>query len=250
MCQVVLESLFDELCGLRQIAVSCAVDWFCFVCRGYIVRNGSERWVGSGLEGNGCNLLGWVHTCNVTAYRNTVSWQCGRDSWPRNVSEVSYAVTLRACSVCCRYLAVASKGWYGYGRSRCGRATSCCDYGFLPQHCCLLLGAFANCGKRLLGSSCLVFPQETTRLHLEGFSWNFIFENVFKICQEFWSLINPLKPELNPICYLLALLGAHHFLHVSRIRVKLLTFRLLMSYVYGAPILDVSRSHTTTQHRR
>jgi len=25
---------------------------------------------------------------------------------------------------------------------------------------------------------------------------------------------NPLKPELNPICYLLALLGAHHFLHV------------------------------------
>ena len=40
---------------------------------------------------------------------------------------------------------------------------------------------------------------------------------------------NPLKPELNPICYLLALLGAHHFLHVSRIRVKLLTFRLLMS---------------------
>ena len=34
--------------------------------------------------------------------------------------------------------------------------------------------------------------------------------------------INPLKPELNSICYLLALLGAHHFLHVSRIRVKLL----------------------------
>ena len=61
---------------------------------------------------------------------------------------------------------------------------------------------------------------------------------------------NPLKPELNPICYLLALLGAHHFLHVSRIKVKLLTFRKLMSYIYGAPILDVSRSHTTTQHSR
>ena len=45
-------------------------------------------------------------------------------------------------------------------------------------------------------------------------------------------LFNPLKPELNPICYLLALLGAHHFLHVSRIRVKLLTFRRLMSYIY------------------
>jgi len=61
---------------------------------------------------------------------------------------------------------------------------------------------------------------------------------------------NPLKPELNPICYLLALLGAHHFLHVSRIRVKLLTLRRLTSYIYGAPILDVSRSHTTTQHSR
>ena len=29
-----------------------------------------------------------------------------------------------------------------------------------------------------------------------------------------------------------------------------LTFRRLMSYTYGAPILDVSRSHTTTQHSR
>ena len=65
---------------------------------------------------------------------------------------------------------------------------------------------------------------------------------------------NPLNPELNPICYLLALLGAHCFLHVSRIRVKSLTLKLLMSYIYiyiyGAPILDVSRSHITTQHSR
>ena len=29
-----------------------------------------------------------------------------------------------------------------------------------------------------------------------------------------------------------------------------LTLRLLMSYIYGAPILDVSRSHTTTYHSR
>jgi len=43
-------------------------------------------------------------------------------------------------------------------------------------------------------------------------------------------MINPLKLELNSIFYLLALLGAHHFLHVSRIRVKSLTFRRLMSY--------------------
>jgi len=46
------------------------------------------------------------------------------------------------------------------------------------------------------------------------------------------DMINPLNAELNHICCLLALLGAHHFLHVSRIRVKSLTLRLLMSYIY------------------
>ena len=35
------------------------------------------------------------------------------------------------------------------------------------------------------------------------------------------SHLNPLNPELNRICYLLALVGAHHFLHISRIRVIL-----------------------------
>jgi len=73
---------------------------------------------------------------------------------------------------------------------------------------------------------------------------------IFYILIDWIDLFNPLNPELNPICYLLALLGAHHFLHVSRIRVKLLTFMRLMSYIYGVPILDVSRSHTTTQHSR
>ena len=61
--------------------------------------------------------------------------------------------------------------------------------------------------------------------------------------------VNPLNAELNPICYLLALL-AHHFLHVNRIRFKSLTIRLLMSYIYGAPVLDVSRPYTTTRHSR
>ena len=32
--------------------------------------------------------------------------------------------------------------------------------------------------------------------------------------------VNPLHAKLNPICRLLALLGAHHILHVSRIRVN------------------------------
>jgi hypothetical protein len=32
--------------------------------------------------------------------------------------------------------------------------------------------------------------------------------------------VNALNTELNTICHLLALLGAHHIFHVSRIRVK------------------------------
>jgi hypothetical protein len=36
--------------------------------------------------------------------------------------------------------------------------------------------------------------------------------------------INPLNAQLNIICHLLGLLGAHHILHVSRIRVNGVTF--------------------------
>jgi hypothetical protein len=35
-----------------------------------------------------------------------------------------------------------------------------------------------------------------------------------------YRIINPLNAELNPICHLLALLGVHHYLYISRIRVK------------------------------
>ena len=39
--------------------------------------------------------------------------------------------------------------------------------------------------------------------------------------------------------------------HITKKRKQTdLTLRRLMSYIYGAPILDVSRSHTTTQHSR
>ena len=55
-------------------------------------------------------------------------------------------------------------------------------------------------------------------------------------------IINPLKPELNPICYLLALLGARHFLHFSRIRVKVLNLNdhLLVYGERGAILINVS----------
>ena len=56
--------------------------------------------------------------------------------------------------------------------------------------------------------------------------------------------INPLNPELHSICYLLALFGTHHFLHVSRIRVKSLTVRLLMSYIYMERLFLMFLDHT------
>jgi hypothetical protein len=43
----------------------------------------------------------------------------------------------------------------------------------------------------------------------------------------YFSFFNPLKAELNPICHLLALLGAHPIFHVSRIRVNNSRFKVL-----------------------
>ena len=43
----------------------------------------------------------------------------------------------------------------------------------------------------------------------------------FTVCRfALWLLINPLNAELNPIRHLLALVGARHIVHVSRIRVN------------------------------
>ena len=40
------------------------------------------------------------------------------------------------------------------------------------------------------------------------------------MCFFLLNSFNPLNTKLNPICHLLALVGAHHILHVSRIGVK------------------------------
>ena len=44
--------------------------------------------------------------------------------------------------------------------------------------------------------------------------------------------------------------GYFDLVHPLLLLLRLLTLRRLMSYIYGAPILDVSRSHATTQHSR
>ena len=52
------------------------------------------------------------------------------------------------------------------------------------------------------------------------------------------------------IMLLLFHLGVSRTVFVLICTVIVLTLRRLMSFIYGAPILDVSRSHTTTQHSR
>ena len=55
-------------------------------------------------------------------------------------------------------------------------------------------------------------------------------QNLFKLTVPLLStqFFNPLNAELNPICHLLALLGAHHILHVSRTRVNSHKMSLVM----------------------
>jgi len=67
-------------------------------------------------------------------------------------------------------------------------------------------------------------------------------QNISFVC--YILTFNPLNPELNPICCLLALLGANHFLHFSRIKVKSLTLRLLMSYIYMEHLFLMFLDHT------
>ena len=68
-------------------------------------------------------------------------------------------------------------------------------------------------------------------MDLTNLSFHCIFSHAVLSSSVIVLVVNPLNPELNPICHLLVLL-AHHFLHVSRIRAKSLTLRLLMSYIY------------------
>jgi hypothetical protein len=48
-----------------------------------------------------------------------------------------------------------------------------------------------------------------------------------------FKYINQLSAQLNPICHLLTLLGAHHILHVSRVRVKACTETVFPTHFNG-----------------
>ena len=69
-----------------------------------------------------------------------------------------------------------------------------------------------------------------------------VLSNIFAHHQEH---INPLNTELNPICHLLALLGAHHILHVSRVRVKsLVSVTGTLRAGWGQSVTGTGKSHS------
>jgi len=108
--------------------------------------------------------------------------------------------------------------------------TRCCAVRCCAVRCCAVLCCAVRCCAVRCGAV-LCFRNYVLLFYF------FIFKKVRKTMRIFSSFlvtdnnINPLNAELNPICCMLALLGAHHFLRVSRIRVKSLTLRLLMSYI-------------------
>ena len=54
----------------------------------------------------------------------------------------------------------------------------------------------------------------------------------WNLMEKTFPYFNPLKAELNPICHLLALLGVHHILHVSRIRVNSRNSPVKLNWIY------------------
>ena len=69
-------------------------------------------------------------------------------------------------------------------------------------------------------------------------------DNSYRIVARSGTEYHPVGSNTKYFIHIL-ILGFLHFVILN-----ILTLRRLMSYIHGAPILDVSRSHTTTQHSR
>ena len=97
----------------------------------------------------------------------------------------------------------------------------------------------------------LVFLLLTNLLHLPWAVWSSLMKSwvygskPIKFCNVVHKFLDAME-KIN-ICRTFSLHLRALCIFTSQV---LLTLRLLMSYIYRAPILDVSRSHTTTQHSR
>jgi hypothetical protein len=60
-------------------------------------------------------------------------------------------------------------------------------------------------------------------VHLVGFTIGIYYDALTYECHIYPCILNPSNAELNPISHLLALLGAHHILYFSRVRVNVAT---------------------------
>jgi hypothetical protein len=67
-------------------------------------------------------------------------------------------------------------------------------------------------------------------------------QELFNYEKKFYDDINPLNAKLNPICHLLALLGAHLIFHVSRVRVN------FVGYMWQETAADHSRKVRCSYH--
>ena len=67
----------------------------------------------------------------------------------------------------------------------------------------------------------LCTPDDGCGWRLKHVQWTCRIINRLLCVASCWAVINASNAELNPICHLLALLAAHHILHISRIRVNI-----------------------------
>ena len=67
---------------------------------------------------------------------------------------------------------------------------------------------------------------------------------VTKVHMKTCIILNPLKAELNPICHLLALIGAHHILHVSGLRINGYRDRAVKIFKYESTVNSNKRQLT------
>jgi len=66
----------------------------------------------------------------------------------------------------------------------------------------------------------VVTATKTCTWHTQHMTSIFYWCAFIGLLDTFQYSFNPLNAKLNPICHLLALLGAHHILHVSWVRVN------------------------------
>ena len=127
---------------------------------------------------------------------------------------------------------------------------------------CFVLSGIVPCVRpiTLPEESCCVCVCVRVWLSINRCDINFIYLRVSGIGQT-EKYINPLNAELNPICHLLALLGAHHIFHVSGLRVKkeikkelisqdklnVYNLRLFADWLKSHLTLDVLQQRVTTR---